>query len=122
MREAVASELSRMIAQTVQDVLQAVLDPSRRIHPDDDCDSAWADEYDDRPAPAPQHSPWIHEHPWYDWFVKVGRLLLGTVTRPVPPWWPVVVLAGAGLAAVSQEPLVLTALEAVQTTTELLAR
>jgi hypothetical protein len=47
-------------------------------------------------------------------------LLLTCVTRRGQPWWPALVLAGAGVAALTQQPLVLAALAAAHTAFDLI--
>jgi hypothetical protein len=105
-REAVAGELSRLVAQTVQDVLQAVLYPPPLVCPADD-EMTWDDDFDHPPVTATHYPEPKPTRSWYEWLMTAGRLLLGCVARPVHPWWPAVVLAGAGIAVVSQTPLLL---------------
>ena len=126
-REAVVGELSRIASDTLSEVIRTLLGP--RSHPrpvrpareydpwDDDEDERDGDE--DVPPPAAL-APQPAVRPWVGWLAAAGRLLLTCVTRRGKPWWPALVLAGAGVAAMTQQPLVLAALAAAHTAFDLI--
>jgi hypothetical protein len=90
--------------------------PAREYDPWDDDEH---DGDDDEPPPAAL-APQPVVRPWVGWLAAAGRLLLTCVTRRGKPWWPAVVLAGAGVAALTQQPLVLAALAAAHTAFDLI--
>lgn len=126
-REAVVGELSRIASDTLSEVIRTLLGPrslnrvrpvrnAREYDPWDD------DEHDgdeDEPPPAAL-APQPAVRPWVGWLAAAGRLLLTCVTRRGQPWWPALVLAGAGVAALTQQPLVLAALAAAHTAFDLI--
>lgn len=126
-REAVVGELSRIASETLSEVIRTLLGPRslNRVRPlrndreydpwDDDED----DGDDDEPPPAAL-APQPVVRPWVGWLAAAGRLLLTCVTRRGQPWWPALVLAGAGVAALTQQPLVLAALAAAHTAFDLI--
>lgn len=128
-REAVVGELSRIASETLSEVIRTLLGPRslNRVRPvrnareydpwDDDEDEHDGD--DDEPPPAAL-APQPVVRPWVGWLAAAGRLLLTCVTRHGRPWWPALVLAGAGVAALTQQPLVLAALAAAHTAFDLI--
>ena len=122
-REAVSVELSRVVGQTVQDVIRLALrrtEPPREPRPHDPWDDEVPDDDDDdddgRHAIEPPPQSCLRN----GWLVAAGQLVLWCLTRPMRPWWPVLFLTGAGVAAYSQQPIVLAVLTAVKTASELL--
>ena len=126
-REAVSAELSRIVGQTVQDVMQRALqrtepprEPRRHDPWDDEIpdDEDEDDEVDNRRAiePSPPSPSCLRN----GWLVAAGQLLFWCLTRPIRPWWPVLLLTGAGVAAYSQQPIVWAVFTAVKTASELL--
>lgn len=126
-REAVVGELSRIASDTLSEVIRTLLGtrshnrvrPVRKDHEYDPWDEDEHDGDGDEPPPtalAPQ--PVVR--PWVGWLAAAGRLLLTCVTRRGKPWWPALVLAGAGVAALTQQPLVLAALAAAHTAFDLI--
>lgn len=123
-REAVVGELSRIASDTLSEVIRTLLGPRsyhRPVRPAREYDP-WDDEHDgdeDKPPPVAL-APQIVVRPWVGWLAAAGRLLLTCVTRRGQPWWPALVLAGAGIAALTQQPLVLAALAAAHTAFDLI--
>ena len=122
-REAVSAELSRIVGQTVQDVMQRALqrtEPPREppLHDpwDDEVSDDEDDEVDNRRAIQPSPPSCLRN----GWLVAAGQLLFWCLTRPIRPWWPVLLLTGAGVAAYSQQPIVWAVFTAVKTASELL--
>lgn len=124
-REAVVGELSRIASGTLSEVIRTLLGPrshSRPVRNDREYDP-WDDEHDDGlsdEVPPPALAPQPIVRPWVGWLAAAGRLLLTCVTRRGKPWWPALVLAGAGVAALTQQPLVLAALAAAHTAFDLI--
>ena len=99
-REAVAVELSRIVGQTVQDVIQRVLrrtEPPREQRLHDPWDDDVPDDDDSHHSMEPPPQPCLRN----GWLVAAGQLLFWCLARPVRPWWPVLLLTGAGVAAYS---------------------
>jgi len=121
-REAVSAELSRIVGQTVQEVIQLALrrtEPPREppLHdPWDDEVPDDEDEVDNRRAIEPSPPSCLRN----GWLVAAGQLVFWCLTRPIRPWWPVLLLTGAGVAAYSQQPIVWAVFTAVKTASELL--
>ena len=122
-REAVSAELSRIVGQTVQDVMQRALqrtepprEPRRHDPWDDEIPEDEDDEVDNRRAIQPSPPSCLRN----GWLVAAGQLLFWCLTRPIRPWWPVLLLTGAGVAAYSQQPIVRAVFTAVKTASELL--
>ena len=122
-REAVSAELSRIVGQTVQDVMQRALqrtEPPREPRRHDPWDDEISDdedvEVDNRRAIQPSPPSCLRD----GWLVAAGQLLFWCLTRPIRPWWPVLLLTGAGVAAYSQQPIVRAVFTAVKTASELL--
>jgi hypothetical protein len=124
-REAVVGELSRIASDTLSEVIRTLLGPRSHLRPvrnDSEYDPWDDDENDgdgDEPPPAAL-APQPVVRPWVGWLAAAGRLLLTCVTRRGKPWWPALVLAGAGVAALTQQPLVLAALAAAHTAFDLI--
>lgn len=124
-REAVVGELSRIASDTLSEVIRTLLGPRSPRRPtrnDREYDPWDDDEHDgdeDEPPPAAL-APQPAVRPWVGWLAAAGRLLLTCVTRRGKPWWPALVLAGAGVAALTQQPLVLAALAAAHTAFDLI--
>jgi hypothetical protein len=128
-REAVVGELSRIASDTLSEVIRTLLGPRshhspvRSIRNDREYDPWDGDEHDDgdegEPPPTALAPPPV-VRPWVGWLAAAGRLLLTCVTRRGKPWWPALVLAGAGVAALTQQPLVLAALAAAHTAFDLI--
>ena len=101
-REAVVDELSRIASDTLGEVLCTLLgsrsyrtvQPEREHDPPDDGHDD--DGGDDLPATA--YAPQPVSRPWLGWLATAGRLLLSCVTHRGRPWWPSLVIAGAGIA------------------------
>ncbi len=124
-REAVVGELSRIASDTLSEVIRTLLGPrsqhrpvrnAREYDPWDDDEN---DGDEDEPPPAAL-APQPVVRPWVGWLAAAGRLLLTCVTSRSKPWWPALVLAGAGVAALTQQPLVLAALAAAHTAFDLI--
>jgi len=123
-REAVVGELSRIASDTLSEVIRTLLGPRthhRPVRNDREYDP-WDDEHDDGDDEVPPAAlaPQPAVRPWVGWLAAAGRLLLTCVTRRGKPWWPALVLAGAGVAALTQQPLVLAALAAAHTAFDLI--
>jgi hypothetical protein len=126
-REAVVGELSRIASDTLSEVIRTLLGPRshNRVRPvrNDREYDPWDDgEHDDgdHEVPPVALAPQPAVRPWVGWLAAAGRLLLTCVTRRGKPWWPALVLAGAGVAALTQQPLVLAALAAAHTAFDLI--
>lgn len=127
-REAVVGELSRIASDTLSEVIRTLLGPRslNRVRPVrnareyDPWDDDEHDDGDDEVPPA-AIAPQPVVRPWVGWLAAAGRLLLTCVTRRGKPWWPALVLAGAGVAALTQQPLVLAALAAAHTAFDLIS-
>ena len=123
-REAVVGELSRIASDTLSEVIRTLLGPRSHHHPVRTAREydPWDDEHDgDEHEPPPAAlAPQPAVRPWVGWLAAAGRLLLTCVTRRGQPWWPALVLAGAGVAALTQQPLVLAALAAAHTAFDLI--
>jgi hypothetical protein len=126
-REAVVGELSRIASDTLSEVIRTLLGPrsqhrpvrnAREYDPWDDDEHEHDGGGDDVPSAALAPQPVVR--PWVGWLAAAGRLLLTCVTRRGKPWWPALVLAGAGVAALTQQPLVLAALAAAHTAFDLI--
>lgn len=124
-REAVAGELSRIASDTLSEVIRTLLGPRshhRPVRNDREYDRWDDDEHDSDgdgvPPVALASQPVVR--PWVGWLAAAGRQLLTCVTRRGKPWWPALVLAGAGVAALTQQPLVLAALAAAHTAFDLI--
>ena len=122
-REAVSAELSRIVGQTVQDVMQRALqrtepprEPRRHDPWDDEIPDDEDDEVDNRRVIQPSPPSCLRN----GWLVAAGQLLFWCLTRPIRPWWPMLLLTGAGVAAYSQQPIVRAVFTAVKTASELL--
>lgn len=126
-REAVVGELSRIASDTLSEVIRTLLGPRshhRPVRPAREYDPWDDDEHEhdgdaDEPPPAAL-APQPAVRPWVGWLAAAGRLLLTCVTRRGQPWWPALVLAAAGVAALTQQPLVLAALAAAHTAFDLI--
>lgn len=123
-RVAVVGELSRIASDTLSEVIRTLLGPRSHHRPVRNAREydPWDDEHDgdeDEPPPAAL-APQPAVRPWVGWLAAAGRLLLTCVTRRGKPWWPALVLAGAGIAALTQQPLVLAALAAAHTAFDLI--
>jgi hypothetical protein len=124
-RVAVVGELSRIASDTMNEVIRTLLGP--RSHHRPVCPAREYDPWDDdehdgdegEPPPA-AFAPQPVVRPWVGWLAAAGRLLLTCVTRRGQPWWLALVLAGAGVAALTQQPLVLAALAAAHTAFDLI--
>jgi hypothetical protein len=127
-REAVVGELSRIASDTLSEVIRTLLGPRsyhrpvRSIRNDREYDPWDDDEHDDGDDEVPPVAiaPQPVIRPWVGWLAAAGRLLLTCVTRRGKPWWPALVLAGAGVAALTQQPVVLAALAAAHTAFDLI--
>lgn len=124
-REAVVGELSRIASDTLNEVIRTLLGPRlhhRPVRPAREYDPWDDDEHDDGDDEVPPAAiaPQPAVRPWVGWLAAAGRLLLTCVTSRSKPWWPALVLAGAGVAALTQQPLVLAALAAAHTAFDLI--
>ncbi len=129
-QDAVAGELARAVGQTAQDVIHSALGRtpatppaySRREYDPwayEDAEPGEFDSFDPPPLPAMATTPPpTRARP--AWLPIAGRALIGCLTRPTRPWWPLALLAGAGVAALAQHPLVVAISVALQTAAELL--
>lgn len=124
-REAVVGELSRIASDSLSEVIRTLLGPRSPRRPtrnDREYDPWDDDEHDDSDDEVPPVAiaPQPAVRPWVGWLAAAGRLLLTCVTRRGQPWWPALVLAGAGVAALTQQPLVLAVLAAAHTAFDLI--
>jgi len=114
-REAVAGELSRMISQSVEEVLQLLLKPQpRHIAPSPNSEEAWDD---DQPLAKPQPTKTTS---WSSWLLATGRILVQVAGQSPRSWWPFGLAIGASVAAMSPSPFWLSLWEVVLTTAQLL--
>ena len=106
-------ELSRIASDTLGEVLRTLLGSRsyRTVQPEREHDPG--DDGHDLPATA--YAPQPVSRPWLGWLATAGRLLLSCVTHRGRPWWPAPVIAGAGIAALTGQPLLLAALAAART-------
>jgi hypothetical protein len=112
-REAIVGEFSRILSQSLRDLIQTLLHRSPTVPRDDD---PWDEDIDSElsAVPAPQLP-----RPSLDWLATAGRLILGSQTSSRRPWWPAMAIVGVGIAALTQRPLVLAAAATLQTALEL---
>ena len=106
-------ELSRIASDTLGEVLRTLLGSRsyRTVQPEREHDPPDGDDE----LPATAYAPQPDSRPWLGWLATAGRLLLSCVTHRGRPWWPSLVIAGAGIAALTGQPLLLAALAAART-------
>jgi hypothetical protein len=121
-REAVVGELSRIASDTLSEVLRTLLGSRtyRTVQPEREHDPWDDDRQDEDDLPTTVYAAQPISRPWLGWLTTAGRLLLSCVTHQGRPWWPALVLAGAGLATLTGQPLLLAALAAARTALDLL--
>lgn len=116
-RDAVAQEVSRIVSETVQEVLQFLLQRRETAPPKWSSRDSWdEDETDDC-----RSSVMTDARPAGTWKSLASYLISWWFARSTRSWWPALAIAGVGLAACTQQPLVLAAIAAVQAATELLS-
>lgn len=115
-RDAIAQEVSRIASETVHEVLQSVL--QRRDAPAPRWSSR--ESWDEDEQSFVSVKPLLTARPGSTWKSVASHVISWWLARPTLTWWPVVAIAGIGLAAFTQQPLVLAAMAALQAASELL--
>jgi hypothetical protein len=116
-QDAVAQEVSRIVSETVQEVLQSLL--RRRSSPQPQWSSQ--DSWDEDETDTSTVMPLVEAQPAGTWKNLTSYLISWWFTRSTRSWWPAIALAGVGLAACTQQPLVWAAMAAAQAASELLS-